>query len=284
MEPWLVVLIVVVVVAVAWYLWRKNAQSAERKRADDARWQQAASEAERAPAAKTKRDSGLLQTAADTASGKEYATATEQLNEMTARLAAAREEADRAAARLAGRADSALAAVQAAAAAHGGAVPGDGTRDCPADYPVKGNMPTRHYHLSGQPSYARTIPEVCFQNAAAAEAAGFTESGDETGVRARSTVARESAELASRDTIAVANAAGGDAAPIGSPDLEGVPPGAIRGDGGRDCPPAYPVKGQERTRRYSEPESAAYATITPQLCFSSIDSAIAAGFAPAPDE
>ena len=279
MEPWLVVLIVVVVVAVAWYLRQQNAKSATR-RADNTRWRQAAGDADRAPAGRTASDRGLLQAAADTASGKEYETAAGQLNEMTARLATAREEADQAASRLAGRADAALAAVEAAAAAHGGAVPGDGTRDCPPDYPVKGNMPTRHYHLPGQPSYDRTIPEVCFQNAAAAEAAGFSEAGDEAAVRDRATVARESAELAHRDTVAVANEAGALDIDAGSnpADLGGVPPGAIRSDGGRDCPPAYPVKAHETSRIYYEPGTTSYGTIVPHLCFSSAESAIAAGF------
>ncbi len=54
-----------------------------------------------------------------------------------------------------------------------GSVPGNGTRECPEGFPVKGNADSMIYHEPGQPSYAATIAEVCFASAAAAEAAGF---------------------------------------------------------------------------------------------------------------
>ena len=54
-----------------------------------------------------------------------------------------------------------------------GSAPGNGTRDCPEGFPVKGNADSMIYHEPGQPSYAATIAEVCFASAAAAEAAGF---------------------------------------------------------------------------------------------------------------
>jgi hypothetical protein len=44
---------------------------------------------------------------------------------------------------------------------------------CPDDYPIKGNMPSRVYHLPDQPTYQRTIPEVCFGTEDAAMTAGF---------------------------------------------------------------------------------------------------------------
>lgn len=50
---------------------------------------------------------------------------------------------------------------------------GTGTRDCPAGYPVKGNLPSRIFHVPGQPTYGRTNPEVCFATEAAAASAGF---------------------------------------------------------------------------------------------------------------
>ncbi len=52
-----------------------------------------------------------------------------------------------------------------------GWVRGDGTRVCPDEFPIKGNGNSHIYHLPGQPSYAATIPELCFatENAAAAE-------------------------------------------------------------------------------------------------------------------
>jgi len=46
-------------------------------------------------------------------------------------------------------------------------------RECPADFPIKGNLPSRVYHLPGQPSYERTIPEFCFPSEDAATIAGF---------------------------------------------------------------------------------------------------------------
>lgn len=56
---------------------------------------------------------------------------------------------------------------------HGRSVPGDGTRECPPDYPIKGNASSRIYHRPGDSSYAATIAEVCFVSAEDAEAEGF---------------------------------------------------------------------------------------------------------------
>jgi hypothetical protein len=116
---------------------------------------------------------GILQEAADTASGKQYEEAADQLAAKAADLAEARRDAEQAAARLPGRAGEALESVK-AATMHSGSVPGDGTHDCPPDYPVKGNQSSRLYHLPTSPNYAATIPEFCFADAAAAEAAGFS--------------------------------------------------------------------------------------------------------------
>jgi large subunit ribosomal protein L17 len=116
----------------------------------------------------------LLQEVADTASGKRYGDAAEQIEAKTADLATARKEAEEAAARLSGRAGEALASVQAAATMKSGSVPGDGSHDCPPDYPVKGNQSSRLYHLPGSPNYTATIPEFCFADADAAEAAGYS--------------------------------------------------------------------------------------------------------------
>ena len=55
-----------------------------------------------------------------------------------------------------------------------GAVRGDGTGECPDDYPVKGNATSMLYHSPGSPSYKRTVPEYCFASTEAAEAAGFS--------------------------------------------------------------------------------------------------------------
>ncbi|MDQ3694020.1 MAG: hypothetical protein M3464_10370 [Chloroflexota bacterium] len=53
------------------------------------------------------------------------------------------------------------------------AVRGDGSGDCPDDYPIKGNASSRIYHVPATQSYERTIPEFCFPTTEAAEAAGF---------------------------------------------------------------------------------------------------------------
>jgi hypothetical protein len=46
-------------------------------------------------------------------------------------------------------------------------------RQCPEGYPVKGNANSGIYHLEGMSSYDRTIPEICFDSAATAEAQGY---------------------------------------------------------------------------------------------------------------
>ena len=54
-----------------------------------------------------------------------------------------------------------------------GAVRGDGTGECPEEFPIKGNATSKLFHSPGSPSYKRTVPEFCFASTAAAEAAGF---------------------------------------------------------------------------------------------------------------
>jgi hypothetical protein len=53
------------------------------------------------------------------------------------------------------------------------AVRGDGTRICPADFPIKGNATSMIYHSPGRASYESTIAEWCFASEEAAQAAGF---------------------------------------------------------------------------------------------------------------
>lgn len=87
------------------------------------------------------------------------------------RMAAADEAADEAAA------DTADAAqVRQIAAVPAGAVAGNGTADCPSEYPIKGNRQSRIYHRPGQVSYPSTVAEYCFASEEAAESAGFRES------------------------------------------------------------------------------------------------------------
>jgi hypothetical protein len=191
MQELLILLVVVAVMGIIWYMWKGSAgeEPSEGQRrgrrapgADSA--SPTATQARVTEPGHSERGTGLFQEAADSAAGLPYERATDQIEGMTADLAQARRDAELAAARLANRTDDALASIQAAAAAHGGAVPGDGTEECPVGYPIKGNTASLRFHNPGQPSYNRTIPEICFQSAEAAEAAGFTEGDDGAGTPA----------------------------------------------------------------------------------------------------
>jgi hypothetical protein len=52
-------------------------------------------------------------------------------------------------------------------------VAGDGTRDCPEGYPIKGNASSMIYHMPGQSAYEVTEPEFCFATEEAATSAGY---------------------------------------------------------------------------------------------------------------
>jgi hypothetical protein len=54
-----------------------------------------------------------------------------------------------------------------------GSVAGDGTRTCPAEYPIKGNGGSMIYHVPGTASYDATIPEWCFATEDDAIGAGY---------------------------------------------------------------------------------------------------------------
>jgi trigger factor len=56
------------------------------------------------------------------------------------------------------------------------AIPGDGTKDVPADYPIKGNAGSMIYHAPGGGSYDTTIAEWFFKSEEDAENAGFRKS------------------------------------------------------------------------------------------------------------
>ena len=312
MNWWIILLVIIVAIAILWYLQQQNAKAAERRKVDESRRVQVF-EADRgaltasartatstrvAEPGRAERGAGLFQEAADSAAGLRYERAADQMEGITADLAKAREDAERAAERLASRASEALVAIQAAAAAHGGAVPGDGTHNCPSSFPIKGNMSSMRYYKPNQPSYNQTIPEVCFQGAEAAEAAGFTESGDEAGMRggpvevdevAAEQVfvdeSRESMETVVAEAIQIRDREDAErvdvvAEAIAAADAGGVPPGAVRGDGSRDCPPTYPIKGNQATMNYHEPGTPTYPATIPELCFTSADSARAAGYTP----
>jgi trigger factor len=54
-----------------------------------------------------------------------------------------------------------------------GGVLGTGESDCVEGYPIKGNASSMIYHIPGQSSYERTIPEMCFATEEDAVAAGY---------------------------------------------------------------------------------------------------------------
>jgi hypothetical protein len=45
--------------------------------------------------------------------------------------------------------------------------------ECPESHPVKGKLASGIYHLPGGPNYARTRPDRCYVDAAAAESDGL---------------------------------------------------------------------------------------------------------------
>ena len=77
----------------------------------------------------------------------------------------------------------------------------------------------------------------------------------------------------------------GNLAAQGAPAAVGddVPPGAVRGDGGRDCPPVYPIKANAQSMLYHTTASHSYSRTIPELCFTTTSAAEAAGFSPARD-
>jgi hypothetical protein len=66
-----------------------------------------------------------------------------------------------------------------------------------------------------------------------------------------------------------------------NPRLDRIPQtGWVAGDGTRSCPPQYPIKGNADSQIYHLPGSPAYDSVTPELCFASVEAAAAAGFRP----
>jgi trigger factor len=59
------------------------------------------------------------------------------------------------------------------ATAPAGQIAGNGSRDCPDGFSIKGNASSQIYHLPGGRSYDQTIPEVCFATEEDAVAAGY---------------------------------------------------------------------------------------------------------------
>ncbi|MGH2548483.1 MAG: hypothetical protein ACRDHN_03790 [Thermomicrobiales bacterium] len=49
----------------------------------------------------------------------------------------------------------------------------NGEQTCPAEFPIKGNASSHIYHLPGESSYEKTIPEFCFSTEEIAQSMGF---------------------------------------------------------------------------------------------------------------
>lgn len=68
--------------------------------------------------------------------------------------------------------------------------------------------------------------------------------------------------------------------PLGPPT---VPEGAVAGHGTTECPPGFPIKGNQQSMLYHDGTSRTYARTTAEFCFSTPEAAQAAGFRAARD-
>ncbi len=176
------------------------------------------------PPEEPERDLGRFQDAADAAAGIGLEEQTDTMEDLTAGLAAARREADAAAARLAVEADAMLEEVRSSGQARAGQEAGV----------------VEEVAAGGNPEQIIDVEATLL--------------GDREG---------------RRDIVAQA---------IAAADADSVPPGAIRGDGGSICPPVYPIKGNAQTMLYHLPTNPTYAATIPELCFSNVEAAVAAGY------
>jgi hypothetical protein len=62
-----------------------------------------------------------------------------------------------------------------------------------------------------------------------------------------------------------------------------VPEGAVAGNGTIECPPGFPIKGNQHSMLYHDQTSRSYARTAAEFCFSTPEAAQAAGFRPARD-
>ncbi len=68
--------------------------------------------------------------------------------------------------------------------------------------------------------------------------------------------------------------------PLGSPTM---PQGAVAGNGTTECPPGFPIKGNQHSMLYHEQSSRSYPRTTAEFCFATPEAAQAAGFRAARD-
>jgi hypothetical protein len=62
-----------------------------------------------------------------------------------------------------------------------------------------------------------------------------------------------------------------------------VPAGAVAGNGAIECPPGFPIKGNQHSMLYHDVKSRSYARTTAEFCFATPEAAQAAGFRAARD-
>jgi cytoskeletal protein RodZ len=283
-----VLIIIIAVIAMIWYLRSPRAQTAAKPKSDEVRGIQGnVGTSNRAgSAAAATRPATAPSRTTDTVAGMTDEQATAHLAEPTATLTQARHDAERVAARLSNRGETAL-AIQTAAAAYGGVLPGDGTRECPPSYPIKGNATSMLFHQSDSPTYMATIAEYCFSSVEAAEAAGFSSPGREkpaasTRVQqdAERVAARFSNESEARlDAERVAARFSNESEKaLAIQTAAAAYGGVLPADGTRECPSAYPIKGNATSLLYHEPGTATYLATIAEYCFASAEGARAAGF------
>jgi hypothetical protein len=68
--------------------------------------------------------------------------------------------------------------------------------------------------------------------------------------------------------------------PLGSPTM---PQGAVAGNGTTECPPGFPIKGNQHSMLYHEQSSRSYPRTIAEFCFATPEAAQAAGFRAARD-
>jgi hypothetical protein len=276
-------IIIIAVIAVIWYLRSPRAQTSGQRKSDGVRGIQGNAGAPDPGQAAAATPPAAPSRATDPVAGMTNERATTHVAEPTAKVTQARHDAERTAIRLSGRGETAL-AIQ-TAAAYGGALPADG--ECPPSYPIKGNATSMRYHELGTPTYMATIAEYCFSSVEAAQAAGFSSPSRER--TAAVTQARQGTERvaagfsnesearqdAERIAASFANESEKALAIQTSAAAYG---GALPGDGTRECPSAYPIKGNATSLLYHEPGTATYMATIAEYCFASAEGAGAAGF------
>jgi hypothetical protein len=97
-------------------------------------------------------------------------------------------------------------------------------RDCPPNLPVKGNLPSRVFHVPGQPNYERVIPEVCFASEEAALDGGFRASRSGEGLHGAAAAEAAAPFAAAAAASAAPAAAAANRANIAAPPPPPPPP------------------------------------------------------------